>query len=168
MTLLIVFVAPVAGRLSDRIGSRWLIAVGQTLTAGSLLLFSRLTVDSSWWTLLPGMIVGGLGMAMSMTPMTAAALGAVPVEKAGVGSGILNTFRQVGLALGIAVMGAILTSQAKTASANGATPDEAFVHGLTHAMVVSAAIAFCGAIVAAVLIRKHRHLQQPALAEAAG
>src|SRR5262249_37625914 len=72
MTLLIIVVAPIAGRLSDRIGSRWLIAGGQTLTAGSLLIFSRLTVDSSWWDLFPGMVVGGLGMALSMTPMTAA------------------------------------------------------------------------------------------------
>src|ERR671936_152944 len=142
MTLLIIMVAPIAGRVSDRVGSRWLIAVGQTLTAGSLVIFSRLAVDSSWWNLLPGMIVGGIGMAMTMTPMTAAALGAVPVDKAGVGSGILNTFRQVGLALGIAVMGAILSSQAKIALRQGATQDEAFVHGLTHAMVVSAAIAF--------------------------
>src|SRR5439155_16971319 len=128
-----------------------------------LLIFSRLTVGSSWWNLFPGMILGGLGMAMSMTPMTAAALGAVPVDKAGVGSGILNTFRQVGLALGIAVMGAILSSQAKTAARNGATPDEAFVHGLTRAMIVGAAIAFSGAIIAVVLIRKHRHLQQRTL-----
>src|SRR5437899_4824151 len=80
MTLLIIAVAPIAGRVSDRVGSRWLIAVGQTLTGGSLLVFSRLTVDSSWWNLLPGMVLGGLGMAMSMTPMTAAALGAVPVD----------------------------------------------------------------------------------------
>src|SRR5438045_7433529 len=116
MTLLIIGVAPITGRLSDRIGSRWLIAVGQTLTAGSLLIFSRLTVDSTWWNLFPGMIVGGLGMAMSMTPMTAAALGAVPVAKAGVGSGILNPFRQVGLALGIAAMGASLRAPWRTAA----------------------------------------------------
>ena len=56
------------------------------------------------------MLLGGVGMAITMTPMTAAALSSVPVDKAGVGSGMLNTFRQVGGALGIAVMGAILAS----------------------------------------------------------
>ena len=54
------------------------------------------------------MMLGGVGMAMTMTPMTAAAMSSVPVDKAGVGSGVLNTFRQVGGALGVALMGAIL------------------------------------------------------------
>ena len=167
MTVLIILVAPIAGRVSDRIGSRWLIAAGQTLTAGSLVIFSRLAVDSSFWNLLPGMLVGGFGMAITMTPMTAAALAAVPVDKAGVGSGILNTFRQVGLALGIAVMGAILSTEAKTAARGGADPARAFVHGLTRAMLVASVIAFAGAVIAALVIRKHRHLQQqPELAEA--
>jgi predicted membrane protein len=65
-------------------------------------------------------------------------------------------------------MGAILSAQAKSAARHGATPDQAFVHGLTRAMVVGAVIAFSGALLAAVLIRKHRHLQQAALAEAHG
>jgi len=116
---------------------------------------------------LPGMLVGGLGVALTMTPMTAAALAAVPVDKAGVGSGILNTFRQVGLALGIAVMGAILSAEAKTAASGGADPAHAFVHGLSRSMLVGAAIAFSGAVIAALVIRKHGHLQQqPELVEA--
>ena len=59
----------------------------------------------------PALVIGGVGMACVMTPMSAAAMGAVPVAKAGVASGVLNTFRQIGGALGIAVMGAILTSR---------------------------------------------------------
>src|SRR5438105_12527874 len=106
-------------------------------------------------------------MALPMTPMTAAALAAVPTDKAGVGSGILNTFRQVGLALGIAVMGAILSAEAKTAARGGADRAHAFVHGLTRAMLVASVIAFAGAVIAALVIRKHRHLQQqPELSEA--
>jgi AcrR family transcriptional regulator len=83
---------------------------GMTLVGLSLLLYERVTVHSNFWTLLPSMILGGVGMALTMSPMTSAAMGAVPVDKAGVGSGVLNSFRQVGGSLGIAVMGAIVAS----------------------------------------------------------
>src|SRR5690242_11873755 len=110
MTLLIILVAPIAGKLSDRVGSRWLMGAGMTLVSISLLLYQRVGLHSTFWTLLPAMLLGGVGMAMTMSPMTAAAMGSVPVDKAGVGSGVLNSFRQLGGSLGIAVMGAILAS----------------------------------------------------------
>jgi len=157
MTLLIIIVAPIAGKVSDRIGARWLIGVGMTLTSVSLLIFSGLGTESSWWRLLPGMLIGGFGMAMTMTPMTAAALGAVPVAKAGVGSGVLNTFRQVGLAMGIALMGAILASSQDSALASGATPDAAFVAGLQDAMHVGAVLALSAAVVGVATIRRPQH-----------
>ena len=69
--------------------------------------------------MLPAFILGGLGMSFVMTPMSAAAMGAVPVAKAGVASGVLNTFRQVGVALGIAIMGAIVADRA---AAHGGPP----------------------------------------------
>src|SRR5687768_13678040 len=80
MTLLIILVAPIAGRASDRIGSRWLMGSGMVLVALQLLYFSRLDTDSDFWTLLPGFVVGGLGMALVMTPSAAAAMSGVPVE----------------------------------------------------------------------------------------
>ncbi len=154
MTILIILVAPIAGRLSDKIGSRWLMAGGLTLVAGSLAIFSRLGVDSGFWDMLPGLLIGGIGMALTMTPMTAAAMGSVPVTKAGIASGVLNTFRQVGGSLGIAVMGAILTSRQTSALASGASRPEAFIDGFSAALVVGAIIAFLGAVTAAILIRK--------------
>ena len=75
-------------------------------------------------------------MAITMTPMTAAALSSVPVDKAGVGSGMLNTFRQVGGSLGIAVMGAILASGSNAALSGGATQQDAFIDGLHNALYV--------------------------------
>src|ERR671939_581465 len=107
MTCLIILVAPQAGRLSDRIGSRWLMGFGMVLLTASLLIFSTLDAASSFWNILPGLIVGGFGMALVMTPTTAAAMGSVPVAKAGVGSAVINSMRQVGGSLGIAVMGAV-------------------------------------------------------------
>jgi EmrB/QacA subfamily drug resistance transporter len=145
MTLLIILVAPISGKASDRLGSRWLMAGGMTLVGVSLLLFARLQVDSSYWTLLPAML----------TPMTAAAMSSVPVDKAGVGSGMLNTFRQVGGSLGIAVMGAILAAGSSSALADGATPVDAFVSGLHRALYTAAAIAFAAALIAAVTVRSH-------------
>jgi len=106
-TLMIVGVAPVAGRLSDRFGPRWLIAGGLLIVSASLFSFSRIAVDSSYLDLLPGFMLLGIGVAMTMSPMTSAAMNAVPVQKAGIASGVLSMFRMVGGSLGIAVTGAI-------------------------------------------------------------
>jgi EmrB/QacA subfamily drug resistance transporter len=165
MTILIILIAPIAGRSSDRIGSRALMTAGMLCLAASLAIFSRLGLDSTFWDIFPGLIVGGFGVALVMTPMTAAALGSVPVEKSGVGSGVLNTFRQVGGALGIAVMGAIVASYVDL---NGGRPDPAsFIDGFQTALTVSAGFALLGAVVAWATIRKHRHMDAGELAEAA-
>jgi EmrB/QacA subfamily drug resistance transporter len=163
MTLLIIFVAPLAGRFSDRLGSRGLMAGGMTLTGVSLLLFARLQPGSSFWVIFPALVVGGFGMALTMTPMTAAAMSAVPVAKSGVGSGMLNTFRQIGGALGIAVMGAILENRRAAELHAGASGVEAFISGLHTALFVAAGVAFVGAVVAVALIRSHaiREAEEP-------
>jgi EmrB/QacA subfamily drug resistance transporter len=166
MTILIILVAPGAGKFSDRIGSRWLMTAGMTCLTVALIVFSRLGLDSGFWDIFPGLIVGGLGMALVMTPMTAAALGSVPVAKSGVGSGVLNTFRQVGGALGIAVMGAIVASYIDLDAAGRPDP-AAFIAGFQRALEVSAAFALLGAVIAAGTIRKHRHLDAGDLAEVA-
>jgi len=166
MTILIVLIAPIAGKLSDRVGSRWLMGTGMILVSASLLIFSRLGLDSSFWNIFPGLIVGGLGMALTMTPTTAAAMGSVAVDKAGVGSAVLNSMRQVGGSLGIALMGAIVVSYV---SAPAKSPQALlqFVDGLQHALLIAAAIAFVSAVVAVSLVRQVRHAPETALAEAA-
>jgi EmrB/QacA subfamily drug resistance transporter len=160
MTLLIILVAPVAGKLSDRVGSRWLMGAGLTLVSGSLLVFSRLDLSSGFWDLFPGLIVGGLGMALSMAPTTAAAMGSVPVDTAGVGSAVLNSMRQVGGALGIAVMGAIVASHLDVPVTSPQAPAQ-FVEGFQQALLVAAGIAFAGALVAVTTVRKYRHADTP-------
>ena len=163
MTVLIVFVAPLAGKFSDKIGSRWLMGAGLVLLSGSLLSFSRLGIDSSFWDILPGLLLGGVGMSLAMTPTTAAAMGSVPVNKAGIGSAVLNSMRQVGGSLGIALMGAIVAS-----SINVKPPSPEyrvqFINGYQNALHVAAAIAIVGAIVAVATVRKVRHPEtQPVL-----
>jgi EmrB/QacA subfamily drug resistance transporter len=154
MTILVIVLAPLAGKLADRFGSRWLVGGGMTLLTLSLLWYSHLGRDATFWGLLPGLLIGGLGMAATMTPTTAAAMSAVRIDKAGVGSAVLNSMRQVGGSLGIAVMGAIVASvQSDRLRAGVARPD-AFLDGFHRAVVVGAAILFAGAIVATLAIRK--------------
>ena len=78
MTLAIVLVAPLAGRLSDRVGSRWLITGGLLLVSTQLFYLSRLGVEESYWALVPAMLMGGIGMASAMPSATAAALSGIP------------------------------------------------------------------------------------------
>ena len=150
MTVLIILIAPLSGRLSDRWGSRWLMAGGMVLLAIQLTYFSQLPTDATFWRLLPALVIGGFGMSMTMTPSSAAAMRAVPVEKAGVGSAVLNACRQVGGSTGIALMGAIMASQLATPPTT-----ESFMRGFERALLVAAAIALVGAAVAAWLVRPH-------------
>jgi EmrB/QacA subfamily drug resistance transporter len=166
MVLLIILIAPIAGRLSDRIGSRWLIAGGMTLVGTSLLLYERLGVHSDFWTLLPSLLLGGVGIAMTMSPMTSAAMGAVPVDKAGVGSGVLNSFRQVGGSLGIAIMGAIVAASIHHPPQTAAGAQD-FVNGLHRGFEVAAAITFVAAVVAIVLVRTRPEVERAHIAELA-
>jgi EmrB/QacA subfamily drug resistance transporter len=155
MTILIVLLAPTAGKLTDRIGGRWLMGGGMILIGISLLIFSRLDRASDFWDIVPGLIVGGIGMAITMTPTTSVAMGSVPVDKAGVGSAVLNSMRQVGGSLGIAILGAIVAASLKVPVADPRAADQ-FVRGFQHALLAAAGIAFAGAIVAIVTVRHHR------------
>jgi EmrB/QacA subfamily drug resistance transporter len=156
MTVLIVLLAPAAGKFSDVIGSRWLMGAGLVSLSASLIAFSRLGLDSSWWEILPGLLLGGVGMSLAMTPTTAAAMGSVPVDKAGVGSAVLNSMRQVGGSLGIALMGAIVAASINVPERDPRVAAQ-FVDGYRNALHVAAAIALVGAVVAVATVRKYRH-----------
>jgi EmrB/QacA subfamily drug resistance transporter len=165
MTILIILVAPIAGKLSDRIGSRWLMGAGMGILGVSLLLYQRIGLHTGFWSLLPQLMLGGVGMALTMSPMTSAAMGSVPIDKAGVGSGVLNSFRQVGGSLGIALMGAILLSYAHPTTSTQVASQQ-FVDGLHAALLVSAVIAFAAAAVAIVLVRTKPAVERAHIAEA--
>jgi EmrB/QacA subfamily drug resistance transporter len=152
MTVLIILVAPIAGKLSDRIGSRWLMTGGMTLLGIQLLYYSTLGVNANFWDLLPALLIGGVGMSLTMTPSAAAIIGSVPTDKAGVGSAVMNSMRQVGGSIGVALIGAIIA-----AKVGDRRSPEAFVDGFSTALVVASVFAFVGAVVAAVTVRKVRH-----------
>ena len=156
MTILIILVAPVAGKASDRIGSRGLMTAGMIFIAVQLVMFSRLSADASFWDLFPALLIGGVGMSLTMTPSAAAATRSVSVDKAGVGSAVLNSARQVGGTMGIAVMGAIVAAEA-----GGERTVDAFMRGFESALLVAAAIAVVGAVVAFTLVRPHERPGTP-------
>ena len=165
MTVLIILVAPVAGRVSDQFGPRWLMGTGMVLLSISLLLFGRLDATSSFWGLLPGLMVGGFGMAITMAPTTAAAMGAVPVDKAGVGSAVINSMRQVGGSIGIAVMGALVATKLTVKSLADPRYATQFVDGYHLAVHVGAGLTLFGALVAVLTVRKVRHPEPRRAAE---
>ena len=103
--------APIAGRLSTRVPIRWLLGFGLGLVALSLWLMSGITTSSDWLTLLPGFLIGGIGIGMVNAPLASTAVSTVRVERAGMASGINNTFRQLGIATGIAALGALFATR---------------------------------------------------------
>jgi EmrB/QacA subfamily drug resistance transporter len=105
--------ATVAGRLSSYVPVRLLIGPGLLLVGVGLLLMRGLTASSSWTHLIPGMIVGGIGVGLVNPPLASTAVGVVPPRQAGMASGISSTFRQVGIATGIALLGTLFSNDVR-------------------------------------------------------
>jgi EmrB/QacA subfamily drug resistance transporter len=148
-TLMIVLIAPIAGRLTDRVGARWLIGGGLAIVTVSLFWLTTIDVGTTYADIWPSFVLMGIGMALVMSPMSTAAMNAVAVTKAGVASGLLSMNRMVGGSLGVAVVGAVFASQAPA----GVKDPTAFVGAFSSAMWVTTGVAALGAIAAIALIR---------------
>ena len=148
--------APIAGRLSSRVPIRILLGTGLALNAVAMWLMSRVSTSSDWTVLLPGFIVAGIGIGLVNAPLASTAVSTVRQERAGMASGINNTFRQVGIATGIAALGAIFASRVDPrafAPNASAAARASFVAGLHDILLVGTVVAACGAVLAAVLVR---------------
>ncbi|MGH9034009.1 MAG: MFS transporter, partial [Acidimicrobiia bacterium] len=137
-----------AGRLSQRIGPRIPMTVGPMVVAAALLLLSGLAPgDSYLMAVLPGITVLGLGLAITVAPLTAAVLAAVDENHVGIASGVNNAVARVAGLLSVAVLPvAVGLSQADTGPA--------FSDGVQQATLISAGLALLGGLVAAITIRK--------------
>jgi MFS family permease len=107
VTLLSFLVAPVSGKLAERLGIRWFLGAGLVLVGVGLWLMSGLEPGDDWTALLAGFLLAGGGIGLVNPPLATAAVGVVAPQRAGMASGINSTFRQVGIATGIAALGAI-------------------------------------------------------------
>jgi hypothetical protein len=136
------FVAPVAGRLSARIPLRTLLGGGLMLVGAGLLLMSGLGVSSGWTHLVPGFLIAGAGVGMANPSLATIAVSVVPPARSGMASGINNTFRQVGIATGIAGLGAIFQHEVTrdtTAALSSGAGREVLQHA-THAKLMAALV----------------------------
>ncbi len=177
MSLVSFFVAPVAGRLSARMPVRWLIGGGLLLVGTGLLLMSGIDARSGWTALLPGFLIAGAGVGWS-TRRWARRRSRSPRPAGGHGVGINSTFRQIGIAMGIAAYGALfqhllaskatgpLTRVPAEALATGRVTSlpaaarpaylDIFTASLSDLFVVAAIVAFAGAVLSAALFAPAR------------
>lgn len=203
LTVATFFAGTATARLAERVPLRILISGGLALAGVGLLLAHGVEVDSEWTAFLAGGIVIGLGTGLINPSVAAAALGAAPVRQSGMASGVNSTFRILGVAIGVAALGAIMESEVSSALASslGNAPAglvdvastgnaaaaaagapagmgdqvaqasaSAFIDGFNVILLVSAVVAFVGAVAAALLIRErdlvHGHAEAPAAAAA--
>ncbi|MFI9153747.1 DHA2 family efflux MFS transporter permease subunit [Streptomyces sp. NPDC053367] len=148
-------VAPVAGILSDRIGGRPVVAAGLFLQAAGLAyLASVATADASYASQLPGLTLSGIGMALFFAPASALVMASVSAKEQGIASGANNALREVGGALGIAVMSSIFSAQGGYESA------QSFVDGLRPAVAVGAGIVALAGVAALAVPARLRALPE--------
>jgi DHA2 family methylenomycin A resistance protein-like MFS transporter len=145
-TLAVVVGAPIAGRLAGRFGSRPPVVGGTLLGGVSLLLLTRIGVATPYSALAWNLALLGIGLAMINSPIVAAAQSSLPGDRAGIAAGMLNTSRQTGAVLGIAVLGAVVSGVGHGTTAG-------FVTGLRAGYVLAALALFTATAAAVVLLR---------------
>ena len=152
MPLVTMVIAPISGSLSDRIDSRPIRSLGMACTATGLLLLSNLSIDSSVLSIVLRLGVVGFGVGTFQTPNNSAVLGYVPNNRRGIASGMLATMRNMGMVLGVAISGAIFTSDLnylkEILSASGLSGNQLNIQSFTGALHLTYSVAACLALVA--------------------
>lgn len=162
-TVMPIFVAPLAGILSDRVGSRALMALGLALQASALAWLAAISEPSvPYGQLVAPFMMAGAGMALVFAPAANAVLSSVRPQEAGQASGATNTFREVGGALGVSVLSTVFAGAGSYAS------PQAFADGMTAAVWVGAAVLAAGAICALFVPGRARQAEMAAASRAAG
>jgi MFS family permease len=171
-TMVIAVIAPISGRLADRLGPATPMSVGLAVLAVSMFMFAGIDTATTYSGLVIPFILMGVGIALTMSPMSTAAMNAVSVQKSGVASGVLQMSRMVGASVGVAATGAIFQAQlgggfnpAQLASAP-AQAQATFVDALGSAMLLAAFVVVAGLVVSLTLVRGARSKRVDAQAAA--
>ena len=141
-----------AGRVSAHVPARWLIGPGLGLIGLGLLLMRGLDGGSNWTHLIPGMAVAGAGAGLVTPPLASTAARVVPPRDAGMASGVNSTFRQIGIAVSVAVLGSIF--DARISGARAAMLTARYASALNAVLLIAACVAFAACALAVVLIRR--------------
>jgi EmrB/QacA subfamily drug resistance transporter len=153
--------AAIAGRLTERVPTRWLIGPGFICIGVAQLLMRGLDPSSEWTHFIPGFVVAGIGAGFINVPLASTAVGVVEPARAGMASGINSTLRQVGIATGVAALGAIFSHHVTAAG----SPRTGFVEGLNAILLVGGVLALAAAATSLTLIRSRDFVQsRPAVA----
>jgi EmrB/QacA subfamily drug resistance transporter len=154
----IFFTAAIAGRATEKVPVRFLIAPGFALVGVALLLMRGLDAGSSWTHFIPGFLVAGVGAGLINVPLASTAVGVVEPARAGMASGINSTLRQVGIATGVATLGTIFSHHASQ-QARGREALVGLVDGLNAILLVGAVVALVAAVTSLTLIRSKDFVQ---------
>jgi EmrB/QacA subfamily drug resistance transporter len=166
MTLMATAGSNLAPRLVARFGARRVVTAGMTLATTGLVLLSTVSAGGSYLVnVLPGGLLVPLGLGFSLVPATIMAMQGVTPEQSGLASGLINTARFVGGALGLAVLGTLAASHTRSAIASGTAPLHALTDGYRLGFEVAAMLCIAGAVVAATLLRERPAVAAPANAE---
>jgi len=148
-TIVMFVVSGATSTLVDRVSPRAMIGAGLALVAGGMGLMTIAGTDSTWLTLMPGFLTAAVGTGLFNPAVTSVALGSAPIEQSGLAAGVNDTFRQAGIAIGVAALGALVPAQAALGGGSAAE----YVSGLHDALWAGGAVALAGAVVATALIK---------------
>lgn len=154
-TTALVTAAGLAPRLLARAGAGWTLAIGQVCSAGGLLWLARVPGDAAYWAdLFPGFLLVGVGVALSSVAAQVAAFIGVPRSVSGLAGGMVETAREIGGALGVAVVASVAVAVAVEQRTGGADPAAALTDGFQRGSLVAAAFNVAGALAAVVVLRR--------------
>lgn len=160
VTVAAMLTSVVGGRLSQRLPARVMVSTGLSLIGIGLLAMTGLSGSSHWTHLVPGMVIAGCGSGLINSPLAAIAVGVAAPEQAGMASGVNSAFRQIGMAVSVAILGAIFTRRLSDHPSAGS-----YASALNTVLVVAAALALAAAVLTFLLIRA-RDIRTPSSARA--
>jgi MFS family permease len=161
VTFPMAILSPIAARVAARLGARIVMSAGMACATAGVLVFTRLDSTSNYYDVAPGLILFGLALGLVYAPMSAAAMAALPAEKAGIASGVLGMVRCLAGALLLATGGAVFQHVELEQRRSGESFEGAFALGIADTAWVLAAVLVAGTILTWLLVRSAGEARAP-------